>query len=252
MSNEVFAIAGGKGGVGKTTVTANVGVALQQKGYDVAAIDADLAMTNLGELVNIDVDTGIHHVLAGKTTVEEVLVDGPAGLDIVPGTSGLEEVGNADPANLKKALNPLREDHDIVLIDTGAGVSHQSLVALGLADATVLVSTPTDVSATDAGKTADMVDRVEGTVAGVVVTRTDDQTAAAEIAAGFETDLLSVIPEYQEIDASEPRYDLAPESPAASAYDHLADALAVYYDTGDTIAAVDREIRQQEQSLPRA
>src|SRR6056297_213392 len=112
MSNNVYAIAGGKGGVGKTTVVANVGTVLQQQGYDVAAIDADLAMTNLGELLDIEAETGIHHVLAGKADVESVLVDGPAGMDSHPGTAGLEEVGNADPANLKEVINPLRKSHD--------------------------------------------------------------------------------------------------------------------------------------------
>jgi len=248
MSATVYAIAGGKGGVGKTTVTANVGIALQQAGYDVAAIDADLAMTNLGELLDVETETGIHHVLSGKTAVEDVLVEGPAGLDIVPGTGGLDEVGNADPANLREAIAPLRESHDIVLVDTGAGVSHQSLVALGLADATVLVTTASAVAATDAGKTAAMVDRVDGTIAGVVVTRTeDDQGTGADIATTLGVGLLAEIPAYEALDAQEPRYSLAEDSNAATAYDRLADALSVYHETSDSATATEQSESQETQ-----
>jgi len=243
MTNNVFAIAGGKGGVGKTAVAANAGIALEKMEFDVVAVDADLAMTNLGELLDIDADTGIHHVLAGKADVEDVLVDGPDGLDVVPGTGGLSEVGGADPANLKRVIDPLRESHDIVLIDTGAGVSHQNLVALGLADATVLVTTPSEIAATDAGKTATMVDRADGTTAGVVVTRIDgeeDRNKADEIAEVLGLDLLSLVPAYEDLDAPEPRYNLAKDTPAARAYEKLAAALSVYQETGDAAAAADR------------
>lgn len=242
MSENVFAIAGGKGGVGKTAVTANVGIALQEKGYDVAAVDADLAMTNLGELLEIDVDTGIHHVLSGDGDVESALVDGPGGLDVLPGTGGLDSVGSADPANLKTVIDPLRESYEIVLIDTGAGISHQNLVALGLADATVLVTTPSKIAATDAGKTQAMVDRADGTVAGLAVTRIEDdsdQEIATEIANVLGVDLLSMVPSYEEPDAEEPRYSLAEDTPAATAYEKLATALSVYHETGDSTAAAD-------------
>lgn len=252
MADDVFAIAGGKGGVGKTAVTANVGIALQEKGYDVAAVDADLAMTNLGELLGVDADTGIHHVLAGKVDVDAVVAEGPGGLDVVPGTGGLDEVGSADPANLGAVIRPLREHHDVVLVDTGAGISHQNLVALGLADATVLVSSPSEVAATDAGKTAAMVDRADGTVAGVVVTRTDgdaDRERATEIADSLGVDLLSVVPTYRELDAAEPRYSVADATPAATAYDRLATALAVYRETGDAEAAADEAANERAERL---
>lgn len=250
MTNNVFAIAGGKGGVGKTAVTVNVGIALQELGYDVAAVDADLAMTNLGELLEIDADTGIHHALAGNAVVEDVLVEGPNGLDVVPGTGGLGEVGGADPANLKTVLTPLRESHDIVLIDTGAGVSHQNLVALGLADATVLVTTPSEIAATDAAKTAAMVDRADGTVAGIVITRISsdaDREKASEIAETLGVDLLSTVPEYEDVDAPEPRYSLASDTPATSAYSRLAAALSVYHETGDAAAAADRGVTERKE-----
>ena len=252
MADDVFAIAGGKTGVGKTAVTANVGIALQEKGYDVAAVDADLAMTNLGEVLSVDADTGIHHVLAGNVDVDAVVAEGPGGLDVVPGTGGLDEIGGADPANLGAVIQPLRERHDVVLVDTGAGISHQNLVALGFADATVLVTTPSEIAATDTGKTAAMVEQVDGAVAGIVVTRINgekDRNQADEIAGVLGVDLLSVVPTYRELDAPEPRYSVADATPAARAYDRLATALAVYRETGDAEVAADEAANERAERL---
>jgi len=243
MSQRVYAVAGGKGGVGKTSVTANLGVALQDQGYDVAAVDADLGMTNLGSVLGVRASQGVHHVLAGETTVEAVLTDGPGGIGVVPGAEGLHQAGDADPSNLKRVIEPLSESHDIVLIDTGAGVSHQNLVALGLADATIAVSTPSGLAATDAGKTVEMVDRVDSAVAGLVLTRIDgesDRKVAAEIARDLEQDVLALVPSYEKPDPPEPRYGEAPGSPAAQEYERLATALSVYHQTGDSAAAADR------------
>jgi septum site-determining protein MinD len=250
MGGSVYAFAGGKGGVGKTTVTANVAIALQENGYDVAVVDGDVGMTNLGKLFDIDAEQGVHQVLAGEATVEEICIARPNGLTLVPGEADIESTGNADPANLKRILDPLAETHDIVLLDTGAGINHQNFVAYGRSDAVALVTTPTKVSLTNLQKTEEMVHHVDGTVAGMVLTRTrtdSDLPDPADIVEKLDTDLLAAVPEYDDPDATEPRTLHAPETPAGEEYQRLANALAIYHKTGDSAAAATEIERDDEE-----
>jgi septum site-determining protein MinD len=238
MGGNVYAFAGGKGGVGKTTLAANVGALLEEMGHDVALVDADVGMTNLGELLNIRQDVGIHAALAGSATVDEVAIEGPVGLTVVPGERGIDAVGDADPSNLRDIVSPLTERHDIVLLDTGAGLNHQNIVAYGLADAVVLVTTQDGLSVTDTDRTKQTIDRIDGTIAGTVVTRVDtERTDPKRLSRTLDTDLLGLIPEYEQR-VSEPHVRSAPESTATVEYKRLATAISVYHKTGDTETAI--------------
>lgn len=240
MGGSVYALAGGKGGVGKTTVTANLAVALHEAGHEVAVVDADLGMTNLGQLFGLDPEQGVHRVLAGDAELEAVTIQPHDGFTVVPGEDGIGATGDADPANLRDVIEPLRTSHDIVLLDTGAGLNHQNCVAYGRADAVVLVATPTRMSVANLEKTREMVDHVDGTVAGLVLTRDRDHPdcpTPRAVVGELETDLLGLIPEYEVPNASEPRVVHAPESPAATGYERLATTMTVYHQTGDTSEA---------------
>jgi septum site-determining protein MinD len=226
MSGTIYTFAGGKGGVGKTTVTANVATALSEEGYDVVAVDLDLGMTNLGQFMGESADCGVHQVLAGEADISASSTESDYGPTIVPGSARLDAVEKADPSNLKQVLDPLADRHDIVLLDTGAGLSHENCVAYGLADAVVLVSTTKQLAVEDIQKTREMIDRVEGTVGGLVLTRSHGDEHGADI----ETNLFGVIPEYG--DADEPVVALDPESEVAGEYRRVATALAVYHQTG--------------------
>lgn len=233
MGGSVYAIAGGKGGVGKTTVTANVAVALAEMGYDVAAVDADLGMTNLGAFLGIEVETGIHAALAGQAGVEDVIVPGPAGVAVVPGREDLAATADADPANLNAVIDPLTERADVVLVDTGAGLSHENLVAYGRSDGIFLVTTADDVAVGDAGKTGELADRVDAPVIGTIVTRVDADTDLASLGTRLDRDVVAAVPEYEVYDAAEPRVREAPDSPAAAEYERLANTVAVCHQTDD-------------------
>lgn len=237
MRGGVFALAGGKGGVGKTTVAANVAVALVKEEYDVAVVDADLGMTNLDLLLDLDVETGVHSVLSEQTDLEEITVHQGERFTIVPGERGIEKNGDADPARLHRIIDPLADTHDIVLVDTGAGINHQNCIAYGRSDAVALVTTPTEMSVANTKETRELVERVDGTIGGLVLTH--DQNSADHpdpetVADVLETDLLASIPEYEEFDPVEPRVLHAPSSPAAVEYRRLATALSVYHKTGST------------------
>lgn len=250
MGGSVYAFAGGKGGVGKTTTTANVGLALQRD-FDVAVVDADVGLTNLGALFDREPARGVHHVLAGEADVEDVLVEGPNGLGIVPGESDMLASGRADPANLSDVVDPLRTRFDLVLLDTGAGVNHQNFVAYGLADAIALVTTPDEVAVADTAKTVELVERVDGTVLGVVVTRADADSAVGAVGDRLDTDVLAAVPPYEDPDAAEPRLAHDLDCPASAEFERLSTALAVCHKTGsvrDAAEAVSRDEDPDEES----
>ena len=115
---QVYAIAGGKGGVGKTTTTANLAAAFAAAGYDAIAVDADLAMANLGPMMGVDPGAGptIHDVLAGEAALEDAIRTTDHGVDVVPGDRSLDGFAAADPAGLRGVVDALREgDYDVVV-----------------------------------------------------------------------------------------------------------------------------------------
>ena len=221
----VYTIAGGKGGVGKSTTTASLGVALHEAGYDVALVDADLALPNLAEVLGEANESGIHSVLAGEAAIDDVLRAVEDGPDLVGGVQTIEHFEQADPANLRAVIDPLDDEYDVVLVDTGAGLSHEALVATGLADGTVLVTTPAEESVDNVAKTAEFVDHAEATILGAVVTRTTADTDLGDIAERLGVPLLGAVPEDAAVDVAP-----ATSGPAGDAYRSLASTLATCYD----------------------
>lgn len=190
-----YAFAGGKGGVGKTTTALNVGVALADSGYETVVVDADLGMCNLGQILDSDGGPGIHDVLAGTASVAEALVDGPRGVTVLPGQADLDAMGDADPAGLSPVLNALARDFEFVLIDTGAGLSHEVLVVLGTADWTLIVTTPDEMALDDAAGTVDIAAKVDGDVLGTVVTRATPEGDRETVEDRIGRPLLGVVPD---------------------------------------------------------
>lgn len=231
----VYAVASSKGGVGKTTTTANLGATLASAGLSVAVVDGDIGMANLGDALGVDPDGAtLHDVLAGTADVEDAVYEGPAGLAVVPGDTSIDGFRAADPENLAGVLDGLAE-YDYVLVDTGAGLSHDTVLPLGLADEVVLVSTTERDSLTDTEKTRQVVDRLGGTTRGVVLTCVDpDDPNAAAVAERLSADVIEAIPVdpvvRESMRLSDPLATHAPASAAASAYRALAAGL-----TGESV-----------------
>lgn len=225
MSGRAYAIAGGKGGVGKTTTVANLATALSAAGYEVVGVDVDLGMANLGPVLGIDPedDATIHDVLAGETGVSAATYQTDRGFSVIPGTQGLDKYAAADPSRLKYAVGPLKEEYDVVLLDTSAGLSHEVMVPLGLADSTVLVTTPDVVAIRDAAKTGELTTRVGGTVEGVLVNRARDDEETQELIDELGDEVLAPIPEDSAITMTHVIARSA--SPAAKAFSDLAASL---------------------------
>lgn len=235
MAGYVCTVAGGKGGVGKTTTAVNVAAALEDEGYDIVVVDADLGMANLAAMLDVDPEDSIHEVLAGGGAVSDALTDVEGGITIVPGEQSLEAFAEADPAKLKKVIKTLRNAYDVVLIDTGAGLSHETTVPLGLADGILLITTPDDVAVGDAVKTAELAERVGGDVLGAVINRTTIDTDVEAIAEKFDSQLLAVVPDDIGATETEPLVFNAPDSPTAEAYRRLTEQLAGVFFEGQQL-----------------
>jgi len=130
-------IAGGKGGCGKTTTAVNTAYALDDAGFDVVVVDTDLAMPNLHTVLGTSHEPTIHDVLADVEPLEAA-IDTSDDVAAVYGDPSLDRYTDADPAELQTVCNRLRTAFDVVVLDTGAGVTHATMVPCGLADDVVL------------------------------------------------------------------------------------------------------------------
>ena len=244
MSRTVYAIASGKGGVGKTTTAVNLGAALAEDGHAVVVVDTDLGMANLAGFLDFDSDDGatLHEVLAGEADIDDAVYAAPGDIDVVPSNTDIEAFARADTTRLREVVEELRGEYDYVLLDTGAGISHDTVLPLGLADEVLLVSTPDVASVSDTAKTGDLTERVGGTVAGAVLNkRSSNILDATDVEETLGTDVLAVVPADDavpmSIDAGRPTVDFAPASPAALVYDTLAAVL-----TADDVDAIRAEV----------
>ncbi|WP_096390577.1 nucleotide-binding protein [Halopenitus persicus] len=228
----VYAVASAKGGVGKTTTAAAIGTLLADAGASVVAIDADLGMANLAGTLGIDAEgETIHDVLAGRVDPEAAAQEGPRGLRILPGKTDLDAYADADPAGLVDVVDSFA-DADYVILDAGAGLSHDSALPLEIADRTLLVSTPEREALRDTAKTGQLADRLGGTVHGAVITRVDPDDPHRHddlIVAHLDVPIHERIPEDDAVGdavaAGEPLVVFAPTAPATRGYRSLTERL---------------------------
>lgn len=224
MAGYVCAIGSGKGGVGKTTVAVNLAVAMRNLGTNVVLVDADLQMANVAAMLDIDGDPGVHGVLCEDVALGDAIVETADGLAVLAGSRSLSAFADADPAGLGGVLEGLRSTYDVVLVDTQTGVSHDVAVTLGRADGTLLVTTPDDIAIRDAGKTATLADRVDGTVIGTVVNFATAETDLAALDERVPAPVLAVLPR-TETDPTSRLLVRSDSEPAGEAFERFAERL---------------------------
>ncbi|MGH7178273.1 MAG: MinD/ParA family protein [Tepidisphaeraceae bacterium] len=159
---KVIAVTSGKGGVGKSNIAVNLAIQFAAAGRDVVLLDADLGLANADVLCNVDLPSNLAHVIARKKELSEVLVQAPGGFRLIGGASGLARMADLtdyDRQRLVAALADLERQTDIILIDTGAGISPNVLSFTRCADEVLVVTTPEPTAITDAYAVIKVVSR---------------------------------------------------------------------------------------------
>lgn len=152
-TTRVFAVTSGKGGVGKTAVVANVAVLLAKMGKRVLILDADLGLANIDVVFGLAPGHNLNHFFSGEQELEDILVEGPAGIKILPAGSGVQRFTRLDASEkmrLLEALDAMHNDFDFVLIDTEAGISENVTYFNTAAHEILVVTTPEPTAITDA------------------------------------------------------------------------------------------------------
>jgi len=150
---KTIAVASGKGGVGKTNITAGLAIAMRNLGKNVVIVDADLGLSNINILLNRHGKYNISHLLEGKVELKDVLIEGPHGIKILPAGEGVQDLTHLDEfqrLRLLEAFDSYDGDIDILLIDNSAGISENVTFFCSAAQDLIVVTTPEPTAWVDA------------------------------------------------------------------------------------------------------
>ncbi|NHN39410.1 MinD/ParA family protein [Pseudomaricurvus alcaniphilus] len=162
---QVIAVTGGKGGVGKTNVSVNLSIALAQLRRRVVLLDADLGLANIDVLLGLKADRNLTDVLAGSCDLNDVLLPGPAGIKVVPASSGVQQMavlGPQEHAALINAFSSLSDQVDVLVVDTAAGISDTVVSFVRAANEVLVVVCDEPSSITDAYALIKLLNREYG------------------------------------------------------------------------------------------
>lgn len=160
-----IAVTSGKGGVGKTQLAANIAVSLARRGLSVVLFDADLGLASLDLALGLSPEWDLRSVFEGDKRIEEILVEGPMGVTLLPACPGRYEMANLGPAErnaIANAVDEVARGFDVLVIDTGAGIGGNAVSFASAADDVLLVTTPDPTSVRDAYAMAKVLNRRSG------------------------------------------------------------------------------------------
>ncbi|HEY8925923.1 MAG TPA: MinD/ParA family protein [Polyangia bacterium] len=150
---KVYAVTSGKGGVGKTNITANLATVMARAGKRVLVIDADLGLANTEIIMGVKPRYHFGDLITRGLSIEDVMVECPGGAMLLPAGSGvasLTHLTDEQKMRFVEAVDPLEEMFDVVLIDSGAGIGENVIFFVGAAQEAILVVSPEPTSLVDA------------------------------------------------------------------------------------------------------
>lgn len=152
LKPKIMTITSGKGGVGKSNLVVNLAISLQKLGNKVLIFDADIGMGNDDILMGFTSKYNVFDIIYNDKSLDEVLIEGPSGVKLLPGGSGLNNVEDLSDNQREKFLKKLDsvEDYNYILMDTGAGINRSVLAFIACAEELLVVTTPEPTSLTDA------------------------------------------------------------------------------------------------------
>jgi flagellar biosynthesis protein FlhG len=239
----VLSITSGKGGVGKTNTSVNLAIALASSGARVTVLDADLGLANVEVLVGLNSLFNLHHVVTGERRMSEILVKGPGGISVVPGSSGIARLADLGPVareNVLKGLEELQESNDFIVIDTMAGIGQNAVAFTAAADEVLLVTTPEPSSIVDAyAMTKSVFQMRDDAVFRLIVNQALNEAQAKAVAAkvthvaqqflGRQISYLGFVPRdphvQQSVMQSQPFFLRYPDAPASRCVHAIAECL---------------------------
>ncbi|WP_448213084.1 MinD/ParA family protein [Colwellia sp. MEBiC06753] len=237
---KVIAVSGGKGGVGKTNVSLNTAIALAKQGKKVLVLDADLGLANVDVMLGLRVQKNISHVLSGDCELDDIIIEGPCGIKIIPATSGTQSMVDLTPsehAGLIRAFSDMQTDFDVLIVDTAAGISDMVLSFSRAAQNVMLVVCDEPTSITDCYALMKLLSRDHGVfkfkvVANMVRSIKEGQQLFAKLTKVTDRfldvaiELVAIVPFDENIRKSVRKQqaivEAFPESPAAKAFTELA------------------------------
>lgn len=149
----VIVVTSGKGGVGKSTLALNLSLELSSLGKKVILFDGDLGMANIDIMLGLVPKYNLYHFINNQKSLKDIMINGPAGLKIIPGGSGIRELANLEDDKISRILmemGKLDGEYDFMIVDTGAGISDNVMRFLLAADDVIILTTPEPTSLTDA------------------------------------------------------------------------------------------------------
>ncbi len=222
MAGKVLTIASGKGGVGKTVSIVNLAVGLRMQDQSVVLVDGDLGMPNIAKWFGADREPTLHDVLAGTTSLHAAVRQEADGFAVLPGDTEIDGFADADPSQFAYAVDRLAQQYEYVLIDTGGGLSYENALPLEIADEILLVTSPDPSAISDTKRTKGLIDLIEGTIRGVIITKASAEVEPATIAEQLDAYVYGLVPFDETVEESvvncQPLEVYAPETDAASAY----------------------------------
>ncbi|MCL5018284.1 MAG: cell division ATPase MinD [Candidatus Pacearchaeota archaeon] len=237
---KIIVITSGKGGVGKTTTAINLGAAINFFGKDVLVIDGNLTTPNVGIHLNSpEVPVNLNHVLSGKADAYEAVYEHESGIKIMPSSLSIKELSKIKPEKISDFREDFKKISDYIIVDSAAGLGHEALSTISMADELIIVTNPEMPAITDALKAIKVAEQLKKSVSGVIVTRVkknDIEMQPEIVKEMLEVPILGMVPEDISVQRSLSMKDAVihthPKSSASRAYKEIASKiLGIYYDS---------------------